>query len=288
MLYKCPDSKQLLFLIFAAQPLLVMPALSAKPDTSALTATTDSGRTGALKLRVAQRVETFSVANAVVRSGEKIPLKVTISVGLNPDTAFVMFLGIPADFKLSAGVRTKNSWAVSLRDLKDLYLISPPGYEGVMEIDVVLVRGKDAPMDRQTIIALVKPDSATDKIARSDTAPANPRSPETEAASSPLPRLSVEMTAEYTLLLQRGDELLATGDIAAARLLFTRLAKNGVAMGALRMARTYDPEFLNSIQTAGLQPDIQQARVWYQKASELGNQDATKRLSTLSIGEPQR
>lgn len=236
--------------------------------------------------RFVQLDKILSVGNTVAKPGEKIPLKVSLAPGLNPDVSFVMFLGLPADFRISAGVKTKDAWAVSLREINDLTLIPPNGWEGVMELDVVLVRDKNAPFERQTIIIVVKPDDFAERIVTAETSA--PATASTELDNKPaLPRLTSEMSPEDNAMLQRGDQLLETGDVAAARLFFTRLAKKGLAMGALRMARTYDPEFLGSMRTAGLQPDLQQARVWYQKASELGSQDAIRRLSTLSAAEAQ-
>ena len=80
---------------------------------------------------------------------------------------------------------------------------------------------------------------------------------------------------------ERADRLLSEGDVAAARLLYARLAKRGIAEAAFAMARSYDPEFLMTIPTAGLQPDLAKAREWYRKAEELGSGQATTRLSTL-------
>ena len=82
-------------------------------------------------------------------------------------------------------------------------------------------------------------------------------------------------------MLERANALLRHGDVAAARLIYLREANRGVAEGALAMARTYDPEFLATIPTAGLQPDIAKARDWYRKAGDLGNAQARKRLSIL-------
>ncbi len=282
--------KRVALSVLVAQPFFAMQLEASEQSaySHALMATNGEANTRNPSLLLAQLTDEFSVANAVVKPGEKIPLKVTVNLTQYLDTAFVMFLGIPDDFKLSSGVKTKNSWAVSLRDLSGLNLIAPPSFEGALEIDVVLVRGRDGPMDRQSMIALVKPeDGATDRSARAEASP-NPGSVEAESETASLPRLPVEMTAEDNALLDRGDQLLATGDVAAARLLFRRLAKKGVAIGAMRMAKSYDPEFLNTIPTAGLQPDLAQARKWYQKASELGNQDATRRLTTMSAAEPKR
>jgi TPR repeat protein len=76
-------------------------------------------------------------------------------------------------------------------------------------------------------------------------------------------------------------------DIAAARLIFTRLASNGVAKAAFELGQTYDPDFLRTMHIAGLEPDLEVARRWYAKAAVLGNAEAQSRLATLKIDTPQ-
>jgi TPR repeat protein len=81
--------------------------------------------------------------------------------------------------------------------------------------------------------------------------------------------------------LSRAQELIKRGDVSSARLLYEDLALSGSALGALALARTYDPDFLRSIGAFGMRPDLDLARKWYSKASELGNGEASRRLSEL-------
>jgi TPR repeat protein len=83
--------------------------------------------------------------------------------------------------------------------------------------------------------------------------------------------------------LARARALMKANDIAAARLIFTRLATNGVAEAAFELGQTYDPDFLRTMHIAGLEPDLEVARRWYMKAAALGNADAQSRLATLKI-----
>ena len=83
--------------------------------------------------------------------------------------------------------------------------------------------------------------------------------------------------------LERARALVKANDIAAARLIFTRLASNGVAEAAFELGQTYDPDFLRTIHIAGLEPDLEVARRWYAKAAALGNADARSRRATLKI-----
>jgi TPR repeat protein len=82
-------------------------------------------------------------------------------------------------------------------------------------------------------------------------------------------------------MLERADSLFREGDVAAARLLYTRVARKGIAEGAYGMARTFDPAFLRRVPTAGLQPDLAKAQDWYRKAEQLGSAPAKTRLSEL-------
>ena len=85
------------------------------------------------------------------------------------------------------------------------------------------------------------------------------------------------------LLLRRGDEELAIGDISAARLLFERAAESGSGIGAMQLARTYDPAFLPQAVEGNLS-DRPKAVSWYRRAALLGNNDGASRLKALDEG----
>ena len=86
---------------------------------------------------------------------------------------------------------------------------------------------------------------------------------------------------ELEALLKRAKGLLAIGDITSARLLLERAADAQEAEAALMLAGTYDPQVLGSQDLRSVTPDPAAARVWYQKAAELGSADAKRRLSQL-------
>jgi TPR repeat protein len=85
-------------------------------------------------------------------------------------------------------------------------------------------------------------------------------------------------------LVKKGDEQLAEGGIAQARLLYERAAEAGLALGAMAMAATYDAVELERLGTRGLKPDREAARRWYQRARELGAVEAEDRLRRLGAG----
>ncbi len=86
---------------------------------------------------------------------------------------------------------------------------------------------------------------------------------------------------ELAALLKRAKSLLSIGDITSARLLLERAADAQEAEAALMLAGTYDPQVLGSQDLRSVTPDPASARVWYQKAAQLGSADAKRRLGQL-------
>ncbi len=113
--------------------------------------------------------------------------------------------------------------------------------------------------------------------------PATPPTPEPaeETASLPLP------TAETQALIRRGDALLGTGDVVAARAAYERAAAGGDRAAAMGVAKTYDPIFLAQTGVRGLRGDPARAALWYTKAAAAGDPDAQQRLRRLRAQYPQ-
>jgi TPR repeat protein len=82
--------------------------------------------------------------------------------------------------------------------------------------------------------------------------------------------------------LKRGQELVASGDIAAARVLLLRAAEARDPKAALALAATFDPIILQRIGAYGVVPEVPSARHWYEKAKEFGSEEASQRLEMLA------
>ncbi|HYI68645.1 MAG TPA: hypothetical protein VEX87_02810 [Skermanella sp.] len=108
------------------------------------------------------------------------------------------------------------------------------------------------------------------------TAAPPPPPPPAPAPATPKPSSIAE-----SVLLERGDRLLALGDIASARLLYETAAAGGSARGALLAGRTLDPAYLRSLGTRGVAGDPARAADWYEKAAKLGDDSATAHLEAL-------
>jgi TPR repeat protein len=87
---------------------------------------------------------------------------------------------------------------------------------------------------------------------------------------------------EIASSLRRGDDLIASGDLAAARLVLRRAANAGDAHAAMTLAETYDPAILEKLGVHGVVPDLAMARGWYEKAKQFGATEAPQRLELLS------
>jgi hypothetical protein len=84
-----------------------------------------------------------------------------------------------------------------------------------------------------------------------------------------------------------GRQLMVAGDIPNARLVLEPLAKID-ATAALELGATYDPTILQQqkAQVADM-ADIRMARLWYEKARDLGSTEAARRLERLAGRESQ-
>jgi outer membrane biosynthesis protein TonB len=87
---------------------------------------------------------------------------------------------------------------------------------------------------------------------------------------------------EIASSLRRADALIASGDLAAARLVLRRAADAGDARAAMMLAETYDPAILEKLGVHGIMPDLAMARGWYEKAKKFGATEATQRLELLA------
>lgn len=137
--------------------------------------------------------------------------------------------------------------------------------------------------------------STTSAVPTKSTVPSNdsgngvaPRSSTQEVGGNVLPpvlqkslQADVIPSDEIALMVQRGGQLLSSGDIISAREFFQRVAPTGNAAAAYGLAETYDPVFLHEIGARGVTGDARTATAWYQRAIAAGSADAIVRLARL-------
>jgi hypothetical protein len=136
-----------------------------------------------------------------------------------------------------------------------------------------VVKSAQRPGDSQII------DQAADQAAAALPAPAPVATSSAHAVPASEPP-AVE-TGEVERLVKRGEELLALGDIAAARLVLGRAAGARDARATYALAQTFDPDVLRRLHVVGFRPDLARARDWYEKAAGYGSGEAAARLNAL-------
>jgi TPR repeat protein len=121
-----------------------------------------------------------------------------------------------------------------------------------------------------------------------NTAPAAPDVPKHVATltiqpplAEPAPVAPQLSAGELATLMARGRRFMESGDFSSARPVYRRAAEAGYAEAALALGETYDPRALAQRGAVGMGGDIAQARLWYEKARELGSLEAPTRLERL-------
>jgi len=245
----------------------------------------------------------------VVRDGNG-PVNEPLSLGVNvnsPGTsATVTIGGMPAGARLTVGRRmSTGEWRVPAQEIADVSIIPPADFVGVMNLTAEL-RGSDGAALVSSVVRLTwtsatpvgtvaapvgtveAPASAAAVAAGPAAAPTPPQQqsvtspgppPGAARAEPPMREINPDEVAGF---LRRAQELLAAGDVQAARLLLLRAAEAHDAGAALSLAKTFDPLLSKQFGAADPEPDLAQARNWYQKAEEWGALEARRQLEALA------
>jgi hypothetical protein len=239
----------------------------------------------------------------VVRDGNG-PVNEPLSLGVNVNSpgasATVTIGGTPAGARLTVGRRmSTGEWRVPAQEISDASIIPPADFVGVMNLTAEL-RGSDGAAlvsslvrltwTSATPVATVGVPASAAAVASVPAAPPTPQpqpqpsitSPEPPAATRAEPPVREINPDEVAGFLRRAQELLVSGDIQAARLLLLRAAEAHDAGAALSLAKTFDPLLSKQFGAADPEPDLAQARNWYQKAEEWGALEARRQLEALA------
>ena len=145
----------------------------------------------------------------------------------------------------------------------------------------------DVAADARVAEPKIEPEQPPDVAATPANPEPGPTGPREVASTSPPPPVAappkpVLSAQEIAILVERGRVLFDAGDLAAARLFFRRAANAGDAAAALAMGATYDPDVLAKRFIRGIEADAQEARMWYEKARELGSPEGPRRIEMLA------
>lgn len=201
------------------------------------------------------------------------PLPLAVSVAPSTGDESLVVAGLAAGTRLSAGAAlNESSWRLRARDLRGLYLYAPKDFVGEMDAAIDVLSSSQRLLDSRSVRLewVARKEPPAQGIDTRD--PATPKIP---AAQQIDPQ-------QAEVLMKRGRDALASGDIAAARLAFRRLADAGNAEAALGLGATYDPRYLVSQHVIGVSGDEVQARAWYQRAVQLGSIEAKNILKQMA------
>ncbi len=233
-----------------------------------------------------QPLSTLVVRNQSGTAGDALDLGISVDSPVAGSTVSVK--GLPPDARLTAGLRFgATEWLVRADDVAQAKVVPPPGFVGDISLSAELRDGNGAAM--VTGFVQLSWQSRPTGIASSALAAAAPPQPLRSAAPGdgtvPLrarPEQGRELRPnEVAILVRQAQELLATGDVKAARALLLRATEAQDPRAALALAKTYDPLVTRQAGAAD-GPDALQARNWYQKAREWGAPEAQRLLDALA------
>ena len=269
----------------------------------------------ALATRDEPSITRLVVQTARGPAGEPAPLGLTVRGPANG--AVVHIKGLMPGMELSTGNAVgSDAWQISATDLGHAWIAPPEGFVGSADLVAELRLSDDKIVDRQGIKLEwgppISPEPASRQFEREEivagpTIAREPtqRQPDEEEAG---PRISPEPTLrqydreeppppistvpvpgqvdreDIAVLLKRGKDLIATGDLAAARLVLKRAADANDVEATLALAATYDPYVLQELKVYSFAADAGMARAWYEKAKQLGSAVALRRLEMLASG----
>jgi len=265
--------------------------------------------------KVSQPVVAASLTVADISGDMNAPLPLGLEVKNYTAGAMVELSGLPAGTVLSTGSASGNGqWRIAVDDLPKARVTPPADYVGPMTLTAQVANGQNAvrtplrlswrqpPPPPAKLVELrtpapepppVKNPEATPPPAKTEApveakkieAPVEPK--KIEAPTAP-PKTDALVTprkieaSEAAALLRRAGELLANGDLAAARLLLQRVAETKNARAAFELASTYDPAVIKKFANNSIAADPALAQFWYERARDWGSPDASSPLEALA------
>jgi hypothetical protein len=195
-----------------------------------------------------------------------MPLAISVeSAGPIPTQAMLLVRGLSPSVHLSEGrMFGPGVWVVPLPALPRLRVRgSAELHRSDLSLALVSLDGKVL-AEAKTVLLVVPPAPKDQSV-----------------AAFSLPRLTPAERDAAMKLVERGDESVQGGNVSVARQFYQRAADRGLAEGALALGATYDPTELARMNAIGVQPDLELARKWYERARELGAHDADIRIGRL-------
>jgi hypothetical protein len=236
---------------------------------------------------------TLEVSDVTGNLGGMIPLALRAQSADAAEPISLKITGLPEEAYLTAGIKSlEGNWTLKPADLAEVKLIVPRSDVKQFDMEVSAVDDLTGALVAPTKAVKVELQTVSPQTAEIPLTPAgdgkvnsevaegllppvalvSPVSavPETAVEQSNVPSAIPKALKEADDLVAKGNALLDSGDIIAARQFFTQAAELGNAEGSFGVARSYDPKVFAKLNVVGLQPDEKVAAEWYKKAAQGG------------------
>ena len=198
-------------------------------------------------------------ARLVAKTGEELAFDITIdSADALPARSVIAIRAIPEGVTFSQGrPYGASEWSLTPDEIGDLKLRLPKARTGSSDLRVELMAADGTILASASTRLDVAQDPKSTLILRAD---------ESDRVED---------------LIAHGQKMIDVGYFAGARAYFRRAAEAGSGEAALMLAATYDQELIDKIGAHGIKADPDQARIWYERAKQLGVEGADVKLAAL-------
>jgi hypothetical protein len=202
-------------------------------------------------------------ASVVGEAGKETAFAISLDSSENlPARSIITIRGLPEGTSFSAGRPFgETEWSLRPDELRGLRLLLPATASGRRALSVSVVAADGRMIASSSTRLDVAPDPKAALILRP------------------------QDTARIDELIAHGRKMVDVGYFPGARAYFQRAAEAGSAEAAFSVGLSYDPSFIAEMGAQGIQPDVKQARIWYERAKALGYKDADAQLRALSKAE---
>jgi hypothetical protein len=254
------------------------------------------------------KAKPINTASLIVRdvSGEaNSPIPLSLKVIGNGTESGVEFrlTGLPDKAYLTAGRKEAQSWSLKTKEADKVELVVPDETTPNFTVNVIALKaGSDelvSPMAemhvqlKEAVKASATPasvplrtltDFSTGSIEPLKSAAISLQPmPGAQNSKEEVPQTPAPTAEDVQKLIEYGDSLMETGDLAAARSYYARAYSLGNPVAALRLGKTYDPTVFVEKKVQGLKPDTAAAVHYYQLAAAAGIPEAKTLILVLQM-----
>ena len=200
------------------------------------------------------------------KPGEEVAFNVTLDTDeVLPSRSVVAIRSIPEGATFSQGrPYGESEWSLRPDEIGDLRLRLPRTAAGGSDIHVDLVAADGTILASAVTRLDIAPDPKQALILRADE------------------------SGRIDDLIAHGQKMIDVGYFAGARAYFKRAAEAGSGEAALLVGATYDQAFIDKLGAQGIKADPKEAASWFERAKQLGVEDAEARLIELrgAVAQP--